>query len=47
MLLMFFEANISLVSAQLCNEDVMPRNHCLKCGRCTDYRNSHCEVKPI
>ena len=31
-------------SAQLCNEDIAPRNHCVRCGRCTDYRNRHCEV---
>ena len=30
--------------AHLCNEDTEPRNHCIKCGRCTDYRNQHCEV---
>ncbi|KAL3874879.1 hypothetical protein ACJMK2_037835 [Sinanodonta woodiana] len=29
--------------AMLCNEGVAPRNHCTKCGRCTDFRNVHCQ----
>lgn len=32
----------SWCTARLLNEDSTPRNHCVKCGMCTDYRNLHC-----
>ncbi|XP_045169236.2 uncharacterized protein LOC123531973 [Mercenaria mercenaria] len=33
----------SWCTARLLNEDSSPRNHCIKCGKCTDFRNEHCQ----
>ncbi|KAL4237785.1 hypothetical protein ACF0H5_002497 [Mactra antiquata] len=29
--------------AQACHQQSKPRNHCIKCGKCTDHRNTHCK----